>query len=252
MIKEKIYFIGKIFYYFLFLLSICAAGKQIKIMYNRYCHKNKSNNSSQGINMKESFGKVIILNGPSAAGKTTLQRAFQEKMREKNELWLAMGIDALFDPLLPEITKENVAFYQNKNSIRWVEASTDDKGKPIISLFLGKDRKKVITGMHEAIIAYANAGCNVIVDYILYDESWYNEFEKLLSEVPHVWVKIDISLEECEKREKMRNTSPVGHARSHWSRVHEGVVYDATLSVNKKNSDILVEELLTLVAEKNN
>lgn len=33
-------------------------------------------------------------------------------------------------------------------------------------------------GMHEAIIAYAKNGNNLIVDYIMYDSVWYYELEK--------------------------------------------------------------------------
>jgi chloramphenicol 3-O-phosphotransferase len=64
-------------------------------------------------------GRVNIINGPSATGKTSLQKQFQELMRtEKNELWIKLGIDNLFDNVLPPITLENLDFYQTKNDIR--------------------------------------------------------------------------------------------------------------------------------------
>lgn len=194
-------------------------------------------------------GRVIIINGPSATGKTSLQKEFQELMRtEKNELWIRLGIDNLFDNVLPPITLENLDFYQTKNDIRWVESGVDRDNNPVVTLYIGDAGKKVIDGMHEAIACYAKRGNNVIVDYIMYDPSWYLELEQKLSDIPHYWVKMDIDLEILEQREKARHTSPVGHARSHYFAVHDNIKYDYVLNCNIKTPAELAIELKTAVA----
>ncbi len=193
---------------------------------------------------KSQYGMIIILNGPSASGKTSLQKEFQELMRvSEDTLWIKLGIDNLFDNTLPNITLENINYYKNKNNIRWVEDAIDGQNKPLIALFLGDNGRKVISGMHRAIAAYAKAGNNIIVDYIQYEKEWYKDLEDELKDIPHKWVKMNISLELLEKREIARNTSPQGHARSHYYSVHDGINYDFEIDCDNKSSKELALEL---------
>jgi len=82
---------------------------------------------------RKSFGTVIVLNGPSGSGKSSIQKEFQ-KLHMPN-LWIKVGIDNLFDNVMPEITPENMSFWQSKNPIRWVETSKDDAENNIVTLF---------------------------------------------------------------------------------------------------------------------
>lgn len=175
-------------------------------------------------NNRNEPGTVIILNGPSASGKSSIQKAFQDLMMP--QLWAKMGIDNLFDKLFVDITLDNMAFWQSPNDMRWVESTTDDEGNPVITLYVGPGGKKIRDGMHAAIAAYARAGNNIIVDYINYDESWLSSLLSELSGLPVVLVKVAIPLEVLEARERARGTSPVGHARSHYDHVYGQEAYD--------------------------
>ena len=86
-------------------------------------------------------GIVIILNGPSGAGKSSIQSEFQHLMMP--DLWIKLGIDNLFDKPMPDITLDNLAFWQNKNMIRWVNATKDKNENNIITLFVGEKGEKV-------------------------------------------------------------------------------------------------------------
>ena len=44
------------------------------------------------------FGTIIILNGPSASGKSSIQEEFCKLM---SELWLKIGLDNFFVGVLP-------------------------------------------------------------------------------------------------------------------------------------------------------
>lgn len=169
-------------------------------------------------------GTVIILNGPSAAGKTSIQKEFQQVMMPK--LWIKLGIDTLFDAPLPDITVENIAFWQKENSIRWVESTKDSEGRGVITLHVGPDGDRVAYAMNSAIAAYAKQGCNIIVDYIAYKKEWTEDLQKKLKHIKNYWVKVAIPLEVLEEREKARGTSPVGHARSHYDHVYGNIDYD--------------------------
>ncbi len=192
-------------------------------------------------------GKVIILNGPSGSGKSSIQREFQRLVMPN--LWVKTGIDSLFDMPMPDITPENMEVWQSPNPIRWVESSKDEEGNPVITLRVGAQGERVAYAMNSAIAAYARNGCNVIVDFIAYDQAWMNHLEKELSGIPAYWIAVRISLETLEKREAARGTSPVGHARSHYHTVYGDREYD--IEVNSENSSAIeiAQEILEFVSK---
>ena len=179
---------------------------------------------------KKMTGTVIILNGPSGSGKSSIQKAFQKIMMPN--LWIKVGIDNLFDAVMPDITPENMSFWQSTNPIRWVETSQDVSGNNVVTLFIGEQGEKVAYAMNSAIAAYAENGCNVIVDYIAYKPEWLQDLQKKLAPYTTYYVAVDISLETLEAREAARGTSPKGHARSHHATVYGDRVYD--LRVNSE------------------
>ncbi len=173
-------------------------------------------------------GTVIILNGPSASGKSSIQKEFQALMLPN--LWIKLGIDTLFDSPMPNITLENLSFWQQHNPIRWVQTTHDAHNNPIITLHVGEQGEQVAYGMNRAIAAYAHAGNNVIVDYIAYKKEWIDDLRIQLASIKTYWIKVDISLETLEAREIARNTSPKGHARSHYDSVHWDINYDLVVN----------------------
>lgn len=170
------------------------------------------------------FGTVIILNGPSASGKSSIQKELQNLMMPN--LWIKLGIDSLFDAPMPDITPENMHIWQSQNPIRWVETTTDQSGESVITLHTGEQGESVAYGMNSAIAGYAHAGCSVIVDYIAYKKEWLDDLKAKLKDVPVYWVKVAIPLQVLEERETARGTSPKGHARSHYDFVYWDIPYD--------------------------
>lgn len=194
----------------------------------------------RSVKVHTSPGTVIILNGPSGSGKSSIQKAFQQLMMPN--MWLKLGIDMLFDAPLPNITPENMDFWQSPNPIRWVEKSQDKQQNAIITLFVGEQGQKVVSSMNSAIAEYAKNGCNVIVDYIAYDQAWLADLEKKLGGIKTYWVKVAIPLDVLEEREAARGTSPKGHARSHYGTVYGDRNYDLTVDSHKNSAlDIAVQ-----------
>lgn len=193
-------------------------------------------------------GTVIILNGPSAAGKSSVQKAFQKLNMPK--LWIKIGIDNLFDFPMPDITQENLQYWQAKNPIRWVSSTTDSEGKKSIELHVGSQGQKVALAMNSAIAAYAREGLNVVVDYIAYKEEWLSDLETKLKPFMAVFVAVDISIEELERREAARKTSPVGHTRSHYNQVYWNKAYDLRVSTEKNTADEIAQQISNFLKSK--
>lgn len=196
-------------------------------------------------------GTVIILNGPSCAGKTSIQKAFQQLTMP--DLWCKTGIDTLFDASMPNITPENMNFWTSENPIRWVENTYDEQGHKILPLFLGDQGKKAVYAMNSAIAAYAQNGCNVIVDYIAYKQEWITDLQHKLKGIKTYYVAVDISLEALEQREIARGTSPMGHARSHYATVYGNLTYDLRVNSEKNTPQEITVQLKQMIeTEKTN
>ncbi len=190
-------------------------------------------------------GIVIILNGPSGSGKSSIQKEFQHLMMPN--LWCKTGIDMLFDAPMPNITAENMSFWQSPNPIRWVQESTDENGNKIITLFIGEQGTKVAYGMNSAIADYAKNGCNVIVDYIAYDPAWLTDLQKKLAGIRTYYVAVDISLATLEQREAARGTSPKGHARSHYFTIYGTINYDLRVNSEKNSAQEIAQQIKELI-----
>lgn len=189
-------------------------------------------------------GTVIILNGPSAVGKSSIMRTFQAQHKE---VWLGMGIDNLFVGVLPS------KFYledKPEHHVVMHGIATEDAHGKLFTLHIGTEGQKVIKGMHRAIAAYAKAGNNVIVDYIMYDPAWLSDLQSALSGIPTISVGVTASLQTLEQREKSRGTSPEGHARSVYETVHQGWNYNLMINTDELTPEQIVEHISEYLANK--
>ncbi len=175
-------------------------------------------------------GTVIILNGPSSVGKSSIIKAFQSQQKTP---WLETGIDHLYVGVIPPHWLDGKPEHHSMMSIK---TTADQEGK-IVSAVFGPEGQKVIKGMHHAIATYAHTGNNVIVDYIKYEPEWLEDLQDALSDVKTLWVKVTAPLDVIIKREKKRGTSPEGHARSHYHTVHENMPYNLTVNTDKLTPD---------------
>ena len=190
-------------------------------------------------------GVVIVLNGPSVSGKSSIQKEFQYLMMPN--LWIKLGIDNLFDKPMPDINYENSSFWQDKNNIRWVEETKDNQGNSIITLYVGNQGEKVAYGMNSAIAEYAKNGCNIIVDYIAYKKEWIDDLRLKLKGIKTIFVKVEIPLIVLEQREALRATSPKGHARSHYDFVYWDINYDIVVDSSKNSSEEIAKQIKTFI-----
>lgn len=177
-------------------------------------------------------GMVIILNGPSASGKTSMQKELQKLFSSP---YLGIGLDSFFVGVLPERFVVGPALPTDIDPalVMKGEVSADTEGNRLFHLFIGSVGDKVMRGMHHAIAAYARQGNSCIVDYITYKKEWIPDLCAALRGVKVYFVGVDCPLDVLEAREKARGRSFVeGHARSHWQTVHEGIEYAYDLRVN--------------------
>lgn len=202
-------------------------------------------------NINESI--IIILNGPSSVGKSSIQKALQKKSALH---FLRIGIDTFFDALIeqPDLSnfeqdKKFDQYTQEGEYIRGIEQLNDEDGHLIVPLKIGSAGDRIIYGMHRAIAGYAQAGNNLIVDYILYKNGWMQDLCNSLHDCKVYLIGVHAPLEIIEERELNRNTSPRGHARSHYYTVHNQMIYDIEINTAQFSVEECADKVLEFIKQ---
>src|SRR5689334_5438101 len=119
--------------------------------------------------------QLVVLNGASSAGKTTLCRKLQEVLTE------------------PYIHLEEDRFVFNTYALRFIES---DMGAEIF--------RKTMLGYYRSLKAFLSAGHNILADTGFYSTELLDTFVRELHD-ERVWmVGVLCSLEELENREQAR------------------------------------------------
>jgi len=162
-------------------------------------------------------GNIIILNGTSSSGKTSIVRALQETLPEP---YLEAGLDK-FIFMLPK---------RYLSQPLWDEVlGQADRGGPL--------GHRLVYGMHQAIVALSVSGNHVIAEHVLLERSWVADCAHVFSELPAMFVGVHCPLAVVEEREKARQDRTLGQARKQFDVVHAHAVYDlevdtAAMTVN--------------------
>lgn len=151
-------------------------------------------------------GTIILLNGTSSSGKTSLVKALQTRLEEP---FLDAGIDR-FLWMLPS---------------RYLDRPLWDDVLGLAAT-AGPIGLRLVSGMHYAIAALAHAGNHVIADHVLVEPAWAAECAALLSDLPAYLIGVRCPLAVVEQRERERGNRTLGQARAQFHRVHAHGLYD--------------------------
>ena len=175
-------------------------------------------------------GQVIILNGVSSSGKTTLAKAIQ---KYASDIWLHVAMDT-FVAMLPD----GCEFDREWFPVTQVSYEGDDL--PRISN--GPSGDSLLGQMRQLVQQMAESGFNVIVDEVA-ESAEIDDYRRRLGSSCMV-VKVDAPLPELQRRERERGDRLLGLAREQSSRLHEGIAYDLTVDTHAETPDALAREVL--------
>lgn len=158
--------------------------------------------------------RIIVLNGPSSAGKSTLAAAVREQVGPG---MAAVGIDRLF------------AFMHPESSPGWQRyaALTD--------------------ATFRAAAAIADGGFDVVVETVFERAVCVEIMQRALGERAFWLVAVSAPLEVLEAREQARGNRRLGQAREQFERgVFHDARYDLRLDTHAESTKECVERLLSL------
>jgi len=156
--------------------------------------------------------RIIVLNGNSSAGKSSVARALQTIAIEP---FLHVPIDAFLD-MMPQS--------QCKGPGGLVFTPGMEDGKPVCAITVGPAAKRTLGGTRRAVATMTAAGNNLIVEDAISDDDAAS-YAKALAAHHVSWVGVFAPLDVPEERERRRGACEVGLARWLFNRVHGGVGY---------------------------
>jgi len=189
---------------------------------------------------------LILVNGPSSAGKSTLCRALQGAIAAP---YLVTGFDDFIFMSAPRYFTGADTFAQDETN-RLTElgvemAVTSKPGEPLsVEARFGPVFRALIDGMAPAVRALVDAGNPVIFDHVLHDRSMYDSYLAASAGLDTVTVGVTCPLDVLEARERSRGDRVQGRARGLYDVVHSFCDYDVTVDTGTATPERCVAQIL--------
>jgi chloramphenicol 3-O phosphotransferase len=163
-------------------------------------------------------GQIILLNGTSSSGKSTIAQALQEVMEAP---YLHSGIDHFIERYPRRMIVHGDGAGPAADG--WLATFHDST---FTAIRIGPAGYKFIAGMYQALAALGHAGINVIVDDVIYDEAVLKLAVDALPPAVVYFVGVRCPLEIAEQRERARGNRAPGGAKVFFEAVHRHGLYD--------------------------
>lgn len=182
---------------------------------------------------------VIVLNGGSSSGKSSLARSLQERL---DEPWVLLGVDDLLAALAPclagnwppRVGRPPLVAYGSDGTVH-----VDPAWRP------------VETAWYAGVAAMARAGLGVILDEVLLDgAAGQRRVEGALKGLSVLWVGVRCDPAVAAAREVSRSDRIAGMAIRQATRVHDGVQYDMIVDTTASSVEQCTSAVLTHLQQR--
>lgn len=165
---------------------------------------------------------VVVLNGTSSSGKTSIARAFQESAPST---FLNFSIDSILFAL-PE------------SAIARLKSSTD-----IADL----DYPRLVKAFYACVATLADLGHDLVIDHAVISQAEATMLTNALANHRVINVGLDCPLSVLEAREEQRGDRRPGLAAAQFPRIHQHLLYDLRIDTStnspEESAHILFETL---------
>ena len=171
-------------------------------------------------------GSIILLNGSSSSGKTTLSLMLQQLLRDPYQ---HVALDQFRDGLPGRYrgfnSPEGTTGFDGLNI-----SPVDLNDESVTAVRFGVHGEKLLKGMRRAIATIVSNGLNVIIDDLLFEESFVIDYARVLAEFDVCIVGVRCPLDVVRQRESERPGRFPGTATWHFDKVHEHMIYDVEVN----------------------
>jgi chloramphenicol 3-O phosphotransferase len=171
---------------------------------------------------------IIILNGGSSSGKTTLAKSLQHSFSEP---WLRFSIDDLIESMPDAMLKKDSGIKLNEDG----------------SVSPGTEFRELESAWMHGIGEMARRGTKIIIDDVfLSGFEGRQKWETALEGLQVLWIGVYCDPSIAAAREKARGDRIEGMAVSQATIVHKGMNYNLTVDTSKSSA----EECIQLIKQK--
>lgn len=167
-------------------------------------------------------GRIIFLNGTSSSGKTTLAHQLQEILPQA---WLHIALDQFRDGLPPRYRGLNAP--KGSDGFLGLNVVPTQKGNNwYTEICFGEVGKTMLKGMRRAIAVMAESGNNIIIDDVLLEPEFLEDYLTVFEHLRIYFVGVRCPKPELDKREGTRPGRFPGTATGHFEICHQHGIYD--------------------------
>ena len=159
---------------------------------------------------------VVILNGTSSAGKTSIARALQQRSARP---FLHASLDTFTDMFL------------------WSAISDSETRRRCHTVG--------VANFHRSLPILAAGEFPVVVDHVFERTEWYEDCRAALTGKTQLWVGVNCPLEIVRAREAARPDRRKGLAEFQFGRVHESISYDLEVDTSAFSSEACADQILS-------
>ncbi len=192
------------------------------------------------------MGNVIVLNGTSSAGKTTLAKAIQTLANDAYQLF---AFDQFRDGLPDRFRGMNSPLgTPGADGLNVVSALID--GEPKTYIELGTHGLIMLHGMHQAIRAFAATGLHVIVDHFVNHPAAASDLLDCFTGLNPVLVRVTCERDELRRRESLRPGRFPGTAETQSTLMNACFDYNLTVDSTHTSASELAKQVLAFVTQR--
>ncbi|CAM3250868.1 chloramphenicol phosphotransferase CPT family protein [Stackebrandtia soli] len=176
---------------------------------------------------------VIMLNGTSSSGKTTLARAMQDIAGVP---YLYTGFDACAKLMPPPWS----AFGEGEHAVDgfYFESGFDAEDRPTVRVRYGEVGSRVIRAHQRSVAALPSIGDSVLIDEMLLGPEILAGWLHSLANARVYLVGVRCPVEVLDQREALRDNRPIGLARGQLATVHEHRRYDIEVDTSEPGTPV--------------
>lgn len=202
-------------------------------------------------------GTIVLLNGTSSSGKSSLAEALQRLMPEP---WLHTGIDHFLQSVPRQlfVTSDGVepaaapgfllVFDRAVTRYDAGDGREGYRGGALREVRIGPVGLGLLAGMYASMAALARAGCHVIGDVVIHDRRELALAAMALADSDALFVGLRCPLEIALQRERARGNRAPGGAVAFHHLVHAHARYDLEVDTATLSPEACAREIRAALA----
>ena len=169
--------------------------------------------------------QVIVLNGGSSAGKSSITRALQRMLPG---IWLTFGVDTFIEALPDQGHSLRAGITYHRDG----------------SITFSPEHRALESSWYAGLSGMARAGAHLVLDEVLLSGGVGQErLRSTFSDVNVTWVGVRCDPDVAASREAERADRVEGMARRQALSVHSGVIYDFEVNTTNRSTEECAKDI---------